>query len=200
MVKNHISGVILAGGAGRRFGGIQKARLQIGGKTIISRIIETIGDLFPEIIIVTNTPSEFSDCPFCKITGDHFAGQGPLAGIHAALKSSSFDAVFVFAGDMPLLDKKIVERQIDAYDKSDFEIFIPKMGVLIESLHSIFRKTILEDLEKFLSEHRDRSIRDFISAKNTGYLELEDSPETKRAFTNINSLSDITRIEADFYL
>lgn len=199
MIKN-ISGVILAGGAGKRFGGIQKARLQIGGKTIISRIIETIGDLFSEIIIVTHTPSEFSDYPGCIITGDHFPGQGPLAGIHAAIKASSSGAVFVFAGDMPFLDSDIVRRQIDAFNNTDFEIFIPRVGGVMEPLHSVFRRTVLEDLEKFLSEPRGRSIRDFISGRNTGYLELEDSQETKRAFANINFPSDIKRIEADFYL
>lgn len=199
MIDN-ISGVILAGGAGRRFGGIQKARLQVGGKTIISRIIESIGELFPEIIIVTNSPSEFSDCPDCKITCDHFLMQGPLAGIHAALKASSCDAAFVFAGDMPLLDKQIVKRQLDAYIKSEYEIFIPRIGDLIEPLHSVFSRTILESLEKYLSEPRSRSIRDFITGRNTGYLELEDSPETKRAFVNINSPSDIKRVETDLYL
>lgn len=192
--------MILAGGSGTRFGGIQKARLKIGGKTIISRIIETIGDLFPEIIIVTNTPSEFSDCSGCKITGDYFLEQGPLAGIHAALKTSSFDAVFVFAGDMPFLNKEIVRKQIDAFNGSDFEIFTPKIGDLVEPLHSVFRKSILDDLEIYLSEHHERSTRDFIAGKNTGYLKLEDSPETKRAFSNINSPSDIKRIKADFYL
>lgn len=199
-MKYNISGVILAGGAGRRFGGIQKARLQIGGKTIISRIIETIGELFPEIIIVTNTPSEFSDCSGCKITYDHFPGQGPLAGIHAALKTSSYDAVFVFAGDMPFLNSEIVQKQADAFIDNDFEIFIPRIGDVIEPLHSVFMRYIVEDLEKFLSEPRGRSIRDFITGRNTGYLELEDSPETKHAFANINSPSDIKRIEADFYL
>ena len=38
-----------------------KSKIVIGGKTIISRITDTIGDLFSEIIIVTNTPEEFKE-------------------------------------------------------------------------------------------------------------------------------------------
>jgi molybdopterin-guanine dinucleotide biosynthesis protein A len=53
---NRISGVILAGGSNKRFGGITKANVVIDGETIISRIISTISDLFDEIIIVTNKP------------------------------------------------------------------------------------------------------------------------------------------------
>jgi molybdopterin-guanine dinucleotide biosynthesis protein A len=199
-MENNISGVILAGGSGRRFGGINKAGLLIGGKTIISRIIDTIGALFPEIILVTNTREEFSNISGCKITSDQFPDKGPLAGIHAALMASSYDMIFVFAGDMPFLDKEIVKKQIDAFNKSDFEIFVPRTGDLIEPLHSVFRKTLLEDLGKSLSEPRLISVRDFIESKYAGYLDLEDSPEIKRAFTNINSPSDIKSIEADFYL
>jgi molybdopterin-guanine dinucleotide biosynthesis protein A len=53
MVHN-ISGVILAGGSNKRFTGMTKANIVIGGKTIISRIMEIIRDIFDEIIIVTN--------------------------------------------------------------------------------------------------------------------------------------------------
>ena len=54
MVHN-IAGVILAGGAGKRFSGITKAKIAVEGKTIISRILETFSDIFDEKIIVTNT-------------------------------------------------------------------------------------------------------------------------------------------------
>lgn len=196
-MKNSVSGAILAGGASRRFGGLPKANLLIDGKTIISRIIGTIGELFPEIIIVTNTPERFQGHQGCIVTGDHFLNAGPLAGIHAAIRASSCNAVFIFAGDMPLIDREIVRQQIEAFSESGYEIFMPKRGGLAEPLHSVFRVSILPDLEKYLAERHDRSVRDFIARRNTGYLELEDTPATKRAFTNINSPSDIQKIRAD---
>ena len=61
-MENRISGVILAGGDNKRFGGILKSNTIIGGETIISRITGTVRDLFNEIIIVTNTPAEFREC------------------------------------------------------------------------------------------------------------------------------------------
>ena len=39
---------------------------------------------------------------------DEILGAGPLGGIHAAMKASSNDSIFVFAGDMPFLDKDII--------------------------------------------------------------------------------------------
>ena len=88
MIHN-ISGVILAGGASKRFDGIIKAKIVIDGKTIISRIIETIGEIFDNIIIVTNTPDEFKEFKSCKIIRDHFLNKGPLGGIHSAMKESA---------------------------------------------------------------------------------------------------------------
>ena len=195
-----ISGVILAGGASRRFGGIQKAKLLAGGTTIISRIISAIGELFPEIIIVTNTPGGFEDLQGCIVTRDHFLNACPLAGIHAAIRASSCSAVFVFAGDMPLIDRDIVKRQAEAFFESDYEILIPRRGDLTEPLHSVFRVSILHDLEKYLTEKHDRSVRDFIAGRHTGFFELEDTPATKRAFTNINSPSDFRKFRTDYYL
>lgn len=188
-----ISGVILAGGASKRFGGITKSNIVLRGERIISRIINNINDLFEEIIIVTNNPSEFREFTTCRIIGDHYLKAGPLGGIHSALKSSANDAIFVFAGDMPFLSKKIIAEQISQFCLKDYDILIPLIGGFIEPLHSIYRVTVLGDLEKFLTLGKNRSVRDFIKLLNVGYLQIEESEENKRAFTNINSRSDISK-------
>lgn len=123
-----ISGVILAGGTNTRFGGRIKAKTDIGGKTIISRIIDSISVIFDEIIIVTNTPSEYIEYQNVKLTADTFLKIGPLGGIHAAIKASSKKSVFVFAGDMPLLDNNLITEQIAAYDDQKCDILIPRLN------------------------------------------------------------------------
>ena len=190
-----ISGVILAGGAGRRFGGIAKPNIPVNGEKIISRIIRTIEDLFNEIIIITNTPSEFPDLSRYKTAGDHFQNAGPLAGIHSGLKSSGNDAIFVFAGDMPFLNKEIIADQIRQFRLNEYEILIPRIGELIEPLHSIYRASVLARMERFLAEGENRSVREFISEMHADYFILQDSEENRRAFTNINSQWDIDRIK-----
>jgi len=191
---NRISGVILAGGSNKRFGGITKANIVIGGKTIISRTISTISDLFEEIIIVTNKPEEFGEYHQYKIVEDQYLKAGPLGGIHAALKTSSEDAIFVFAGDMPFLDVKIITDQINEFNMTEHDVLIPKVDQFIEPLHAIYRKTVLNDLEKFLSERKNRAARDFLSKLNVGYLLIPKSEKTEIAFSNINSPSDLAKI------
>jgi molybdopterin-guanine dinucleotide biosynthesis protein A len=193
-MKNRISGVILAGGSNKRFGGITKANIVLGGETIISRIVSTISDLFDEIIIVANKPEEFQKFIQYKIVVDQYLKAGPLGGIHAALKASSEDAIFVFAGDMPFPDKEIIIDQINEFNKREYDVFIPKVDQFIEPMHAIYRKSVLNHLERFLSEGKSRAVRDFLSEENVGYLHIPDTEKTERAFANINSPSDLDKI------
>ena len=188
-----ISGVILAGGAGTRFGGIIKSNFVVQGETIISRILSVINDIFEEKIIVTNNPEEFRRLDQCRIIGDMYQNAGPLGGIHAALKSTSAEACFVFAGDMPFPDKKIIEDQILEFSNSEFDVLIPRIGKLIEPLHAIYSKSLLEDLEKYLSGDKSRAVRDFLQDLNIGYLEIPENMASRKAFANINSATDISR-------
>ena len=193
-MANRISGVILAGGSNKRFGGITKANIVIDGETIISRIISTISDLFVEIIIVTNKPEEFQEFIQYKIVEDQYLKTGPLGGIHAALKISSEDSIFVFAGDMPFLNKEIISDQISEFNKREHDVLIPEIDQFIEPLHAIYRKSTLNHLERFLSEGKSRAVRDFLSEVNVGYLQMTKNEKTKIAFANINSPSDLAKI------
>jgi molybdopterin-guanine dinucleotide biosynthesis protein A len=194
-MNEKISGVILAGGTGKRLGGVTKSRLQVNGTTIVSRIISTIEEFFAEILIVTNTPEEFREHGNHRIISDEFQKIGPIGGIHAALKSASSEAIFVFAGDMPLLQKKIIRSQIDEYEKQKPQILIPRYGKLIEPLHSIYNISLLPALEKFILESRNNAVREFFNHINVMYFDVEDSERTRDAFMNINSPEDIILAE-----
>lgn len=194
-MAGNISGVILAGGENRRFNGITKSKIVIDGKPIISRILDTINEIFNEIIIVTNSPEEFKEYCNCKIVSDHFLKVGPLGGIHAALKGSSKEALFVFAGDMPLLDKKLILSQINYFDDHKCDILIPRVSQYIEPLHAIYSIGILKTLEDYLGGNQNCAVREFILKVNVRYLELGDSEETRRTFTNINSPLDVLLAE-----
>ena len=130
----------------------------------------------------------------CKIVKDEFLKAGPLGGIHAGMKSAVNEAIFVFAGDMPFLDKELIAEQIDAFNLGNYDILVPRIGRNIEPLHAIYRKSLLNELERFITDGKNRSVRDFINSTKLGYFDLQESEESKRAFTNINLPDDISRI------
>lgn len=193
-MSGNISGVILAGGSSKRFGGISKANLRVGGKPIVLRILEAFDDIFEEVIIVTNTPGEFRDYSKCRITGDELINKGPLGGIHAAIKAASNEAVFVLAGDMPFPDKELIEYLIVKFYDNQCQILVPQVNNKIEPLHAIYETSVREDLKMFISRGKNYSIHSFLRRMNTYYVELEAIPRIMTAFTNINSPADLNRL------
>jgi molybdopterin-guanine dinucleotide biosynthesis protein A len=188
-----ISGTILAGGTGSRLNGVMKPKIVIEGETIISRILSVIRDIFDEIIIVANNPDEFAEFNYCTIVQDQILKAGPLGGIHAALKASSDDAIFVFAGDMPYPDKDLIIRMIEDYHSSGCDVLIPRIEEFIEPLHAIYSISLAENLDSYLMSGKSCAARDYIKSLNVKYFQLEMSETNKRAFTNINSPSDLDR-------
>lgn len=186
----NISGVILAGGENKRFDGIIKSNIIIRGSSIISRIIDTISDIFEEIIIVTNSPEKFHPFNNCKIVADQFLKAGPLGGIHSAIKASSKESVFIFAGDMPFLDKKIIINQIEYFSLCTSRAVIPRVNGKDEPLHAIYSNSIYDFLDKYLTTTKEYAIKAFLRNIDVNYMQLQESEQTKRAFTNINTASD----------
>lgn len=186
-----ISGAILAGGAASRFNGRMKSKIVVNGETIIFRILSVFRDIFDEIIIVTNNPGEFSDFNICKIVEDEIPNKGPLGGLHTALKASSNDAVFIFAGDMPFPDRDLISGMIETYRASDFDVLIPRVGEFTEPLHSIYSKSIINHLEAYLKNSKSYAVRDYTELINAEFLQFENTERIKKAFKNINSPSDL---------
>jgi len=194
-MRNRIAAAILAGGPGIRMQGLTKPNILIAGETVIFRTLNVLKGIFNEIIIVTNSPGEFLLHKDCIITKDNFTGIGPLGGIHAALKITSGEALFILAGDMPLLNNNLIKRQIDLFDELQCDILVPKTGNLVEPLHSVYRKSVLQMLEAYLREKRNCAVREFVKTVDTRYMELDESEDIRIIFSNINFPSDITAVE-----
>ena len=187
-----ISGVILAGGASSRFGGKTKSTMTVGGVSIISRMIETLHEVFDEIIIVTNKPEEFQDFRKYKIVQDEYKKVGPLGGIHAAMNASSNRAIFVFAGDMPFIAKELIVRQIELFNKLHCDVLIPRMDSYDEPLHAIYSLSTFIKLDYYLLTMREYAIKDFLGKVDVNWLYLDETASYSRIFTNINTPSDLS--------
>jgi molybdopterin-guanine dinucleotide biosynthesis protein A len=193
---NNISGVILAGGVNSRFDGRTKANLIFDGSTIISVITEILNQIFTEIIIVTNTPDEFSEYSEYIIVGDIFKKVGPLGGIHAAIKAASCNAVFVVAGDMPFLNKSMIISQSNFFLNNICDALIPSVDQNIEPLHAIYNITILKKLEDYLTGDSDYAVRGFVNKIDTKYFGFDNSDQANIAFTNINTPADFINFKS----
>ncbi|HUX96697.1 MAG TPA: molybdenum cofactor guanylyltransferase [Bacteroidales bacterium] len=192
-MQKKITAAILAGGPGSRMNGVVKPNLLLGQETILTRTLDVLKDIFNEIILVTNTPEHFIQYKGYSITADHYKGKGPIGGIHAALKASTGDAVFVFAGDMPFLSSELILKQSDLFHELDCEILVPRIGSSIEPLHSVYRRSMLKFLEEYMESSESYAVRDFFLKRDVKFMDLNN--EMREIFSNINFPSDIPEIE-----
>jgi molybdenum cofactor guanylyltransferase len=95
-----LTGFVLAGGKSTRMGS-DKAFLQLDGRTLLTRALEVVRSVCEDVHIV-GSAKKFSQ--FAPTVDDIFPNQGPLAGIHAALKSSGAELNLVLAVDMPFMN------------------------------------------------------------------------------------------------
>lgn len=96
------AGAILTGGRARRFGGRDKARLVVQGRSIIERQVELLRSVTDEVFLVGHDPERFSDLGL-PVFADRISEAGALGGILTALESTKADRVLVLACDMPFL-------------------------------------------------------------------------------------------------
>src|SRR5947207_3955926 len=109
-------GLVLAGGLARRMGGGDKARIRIGGKTILEHVLAQLAPQCARVILNANgDPARFADTglPVVPDSVPDFAG--PLAGILAGLDWAAAHAptitdVVSVPGDCPFPPRDLVAR------------------------------------------------------------------------------------------
>lgn len=108
------SGVVLAGGASRRFGSDKLATL-IDGSPLLGRSVGALAGLVDEIVIVgaPDRPGPAAElAPMgtpirLVVDPEHFGG--PLVGLHTGLAAARGSVVVVVGGDMPSLVPAVLE-------------------------------------------------------------------------------------------
>src|SRR5690349_16702469 len=93
------SAFVLTGGRSTRMGA-DKALLMFRGRTLLEHALAQARSVTEDVRIV-GAWEKFAE--HGKVIEDVYGGQGPLAGIHAALQSSPTDRNLVLAVDTPLI-------------------------------------------------------------------------------------------------
>jgi molybdenum cofactor guanylyltransferase len=109
--------VILAGGASSRMG-TDKSLMDIDGVPLIQRLIAQLQGRFREVLISADNPAPYRGTGL-RVIGDDLPGQGPLAGIAAALDKARTPTVFVVACDVPDIDQRFLRRLLAEARRAD---------------------------------------------------------------------------------
>ncbi len=188
-----VSGVALAGGMSRRLGR-NKAVEQVGGESLIERVVGKLSQVSSETIVVVAEESraEALDLPpWVRTAADIYPGSGSLGGIFTGLSAAQGDYGVVVACDMPFLNTDLLRFMVDI--ASDYDVVVPKLNGRPEPLHAIYSKSCLDPIERRL-ERKDLKIALLFEEVKVAYIEEEDIDSldpTHLSFFNVNTQEDL---------
>lgn len=128
-------------------GGINKALLEVGGRSIAGRVAETLTGLFAEVLVITNSPEDFQFLGL-PMHGDRIPGHGSLGGLYTGLSFCSGDYVFLVACDMPFLRQDVISYMVDRID--GYDVIVPRIRGWLQPLHALYNRSCLPLIEKGL--------------------------------------------------
>jgi molybdopterin-guanine dinucleotide biosynthesis protein A len=183
---NPVTGLVLAGGQGRRMGGVDKGLQLLRGKPMAQWAIERLAPQVDEVLINCNQNLESYARFGHRVVPDEIAGfAGPLAGLHAGLKAATHTLVVTVPCDSPFLPHDLVARLNDRLGSND--LAVAKTGDQAHPVFSLVRRNMLENLEQFLMGG-GRKIDAWYTSLRTIEVSFDDEAD---AFRNINTLDEL---------
>jgi molybdopterin-guanine dinucleotide biosynthesis protein A len=154
--------VVLAGGSGRRLGGVDKPALVVGGRTLLDRAVAAAAEAGAARTVVVG-PRRDTERPV-SWTREDPPGSGPLAGLAAGLAALGDrpDAVVVLAADLPKVSSSLVERLLAGLgEKADTVAVVDPQG-WVQPLVAAYRTGPLLAALEAVGDPRDRPVRSLL--------------------------------------
>lgn len=183
MASRDITGVVLAGGQSRRMGR-NKAEIEWNSGTLLSHAIAVLQRVAAKVFIVGLPQLQTLGTEVIEVITDEFCGLGPLGGIHAALKHTATDWIFVLAVDLPLVGSELVSFIAAAGEASALAV-VPRVGNHLQPLCAAYHRRLLPEVERAVVSD-DLSVHRLLERVSTGMME-------KQSITKIIEQKDIVR-------
>ena len=186
MVPLPLGVCILAGGRGRRLG-MDKAMVELGGKTLLSLALEKAHPLGVPVVVSSGRRT----IPGVECVRDR-KGEGPMAGIYAALEL--FYRILVFPVDMPFLPWEFLHFLMGEGSKVD--ILVCRVRGVVQPQVGVYSRVA----RPFLEERLDRGdwalrrvLQESLDVRVLEEEDLEGWGDLERLFFNINTPVDLER-------
>jgi molybdopterin-guanine dinucleotide biosynthesis protein A len=192
-------GLVLAGGLARRMGGGDKARIRIGGATILERVLARLKPQCSRIIINANDdPARFADTGL-PVVQDNIPGfVGPLAGILAGLDWAAAHApevsdIISVPGDCPFLPVDLVTRLLGERQADGHPLACARSGEWRHPVVGLWPVGLRDDLRRALAEEGLRKIESWTARHGVAIADWPSAPVDP--FFNVNSPEDVAEAE-----
>jgi molybdenum cofactor guanylyltransferase len=183
---NGVSGIVLAGGQGRRMGGVDKGLQPLRGKPMVAWVLERLQPQVDDVVINANQNLESYGRFGHRVVPDEVGGfAGPLAGLHAGLAAAAHPLVVTVPCDSPFLPNDLVSRLSAALGAND--LAVAKTGDQPHPVFSLVRRSVRAHLQDFLAGG-GRKIDAWYASLKVVEVPFDDEAD---AFRNINTRGEL---------
>lgn len=195
--RDAITGIVLAGGLGRRMGadgnGDDKGLRPFRGAPMAAHVIERLAPQVGALAINANRNVDAWRTFGRPVFPDRIEGfAGPLAGLHAAMAHATTPWLVTAPCDSPFLPDDLVGRLADGLARAGARIAVARTGDQPHPVFALVDRTLLEHLEAFLATGRRR-----IDVWYAPLPVVEVPFDDEAAFRNINTAEELARWERD---
>ena len=191
-----VTGLVLAGGLGRRMGGVDKGLQLLRGEPMVMHVLRRLAPQVDAMLVNANQNADAYTsiaAPFdARVVPDIVGGfAGPLAGLHAGLAAATTPLLVTVPCDSPFLPGDLVARLRAAIDSDGAQIAVAKTGVQAHPVFALVDVSVRENLAAFL-ESGGRKIDAWYAALRLVEVAFDDEAE---AFENINTRDELKAFE-----
>jgi molybdopterin-guanine dinucleotide biosynthesis protein A len=198
-VSRDVAGVLLAGGLARRMGGGDKALMEIGGETILARVIARTRPQVDALVLNANgDPARFGEfgLPVVADVVEGFAG--PLAGVLTGMIWAREHApgsrwLASFATDAPFLPGDLVARLLAAVEREGAQMACAESAGRRHPVFGLWPIALADDLRAALVDQDMRKIDAWTARYRLAVAEFAADPVDP--FFNANRPEDLARAE-----
>jgi molybdenum cofactor guanylyltransferase len=182
-----VTGLILAGGMGRRMDSRDKGLVDFRAKPMVAHVIERLQPQVNSLIINANrTTKTYAAFGFAVVSDEVSGFAGPLAGLHAGMRVCATPWLVTAPCDSPFLPLDLVKRLHDAAALEHAEIAVAWSEGFAQPVFALYQTTLLASLEAFLNAG-ERKIDKWTAQHPVANVHFEDAG----AFANINTIEEL---------
>lgn len=198
ILREDITGLILAGGRGSRMGGQDKGLQNFRGAPLALHAVMRLGPQVGDLMINANRnlPAyEALEVPVWPDSTPDFAG--PLAGMLTGLEHCETSWMVVVPCDCPLFPLDLVERLAAAADAQGTPLAMvrapegPGEAVRPQPVFCLMHLSLADSLGRFLDAGH-RKIDEWTADLPCAWVDFHDP----MAFSNVNTLEDLRRLSS----
>jgi molybdopterin-guanine dinucleotide biosynthesis protein A len=192
-----VAGVVLAGGLARRMGGGDKGLVTLGGKPILSRVIERLKPQTEALIINANGELERLAAFELPVVPDSIEGRpGPLAGVLAGLDwaaAQGFSHIVTAATDTPFFPRDLVAHFKAVVERERGELAVAQSGTRAHPVFGLWPIVLRDDLRAALMKGV-RKVDEWTGQHRLVVAQFDSYPYDP--FFNVNRPEDMSEAEA----